>query len=80
MYSLETGFTAVNPSSLLDDALMLEYYDRDTTLGSIEQLYTARGSQGFGTAKEITQFGVYPSDYTDVALLLYDESEQPINY
>ena len=35
---------AVNPSSLVDDNLMLNYYDQDTELGMTEQLYTARGS------------------------------------
>ena len=36
LISLVTDFYAVNPSSLLDDALMLEYRDRDTSLGSTE--------------------------------------------
>ena len=32
-------------------------------------MYTARGSQGFGTYDKITTFGVEPSDYDDVVLL-----------
>lgn len=60
---------AVNPSSMVDDNLMFEYKDRDTGLGASEQLYTARGSQGFGTYDEITMFGVDPSNYEDVVLI-----------
>ena len=38
------GTFAVNPTSLIDDGLMIAYHDRDTALGVSEQLYTARGS------------------------------------
>ena len=44
MLSKKAKVVAVNPSSLVDDNLMLNYYDRDTELGMTEQLYTARGS------------------------------------
>ena len=44
MLAKDAVVVAVNPSSLVDDNLMLNYYDRDTELGMTEQLYTARGS------------------------------------
>ena len=60
----------MSPSSLLDDTLNLKYKDRDTGLGPTEQLYTARGAQGMGTYKEITDFGVSPENYDELAALL----------
>ena len=63
---------AVNPSTFFDDGLMLSYWDHDTALGATEQLYTARGAQGFGTRKDITSFGVNPANDEDIILLLYE--------
>ena len=61
--SHDAGIYAINPNSLMDDGLMISYHDHDTSLGETEQLYTARGSQGFGTYDEITEYGVDPSNY-----------------
>ena len=35
---------AINPNTMVDENLMLNYYDKGTSLGVTEQLYTARGS------------------------------------
>ena len=75
------GTFAVNPTSLIDDGVMIAYHDRDTALGVSEQLYTARGSQGLGTYDRIRKFGVDPSNYEDLAMLLYrQENVQTANY
>ena len=50
--------------------MIIKYKDRDTGLGPTEQLYTARGAQGMGTYKEITDFGVSPENYDELAALL----------
>ena len=57
---------------------MTAYDDRDTDLSYTEQLYTARGSQGIGTYKKISQFGVDPSNYDEVIMLLYDNADEDI--
>ena len=51
---------------------MIDYKDRDTALSYVEQLYTARGSQGMGTWNTVKQFGVDPSNYDDLAMIIYD--------
>ena len=46
--------------------------DPHTALSLTEQLYTARGSQGFGTQKTMTQpssFNVDVTDYRDTVLM-----------
>ena len=50
---------------------MLNYQDRDTGLGVTEQLYTARGSQGLGTSDDIDTYGVNPSNFRELVMLLY---------
>ena len=50
--------------------MMIDYSDRDTALGYTEQLYTPRGSQGFGTYDKITSLGVEPSQMDETVLLL----------
>ena len=65
------GIYAINPSSMIDESLMLNYYDRDTGLGVTEQLYTARGSQGLGTFDDIDNYGVNPSNFFELVMLLY---------
>ena len=35
---------AINPNSLADENMMLNYYDKGSSIGVTEQLYTARGS------------------------------------
>ena len=62
---------AINPSTMIDESLMLNYNDRDTGLGVTEQLYTARGSQGLGTFDNIDTYGVNPSNYHELVMLLY---------
>ena len=57
---------------MLDDTFMIDYKDRDTALSYVEQLYTARGAQGMGTWNEVKQFGVDPSNYDDLTMLIYD--------
>ena len=52
----------MNPSTLIDDNLMLDYYDKASGLGVTEQLYTARGSQGMGTSKAISTLGINPEN------------------
>lgn len=75
------SFYAINPSPFFDQDLMLSYRDRDTALGQSEQLYTARGAQGFGTFDEITRYGVDPANFEDYVLILYDQiSMGPVNY
>jgi len=60
----------LSPSSLFDHSIPKAYSDSDISLGLTEQLYTARGSQGFGTYKDIRSFGVDPSEYTEVLGLI----------
>lgn len=48
----------LNPSSLFDNSIPKAYSDSEIALGLTEQLYTARGSQGFGTYKDISKFGL----------------------
>ena len=38
------GVECVSPSTLLDDAFVLEWFNQTTGLSCTEQLYTARGS------------------------------------
>ena len=54
-----------------DEGMMMSYRDRDTALGYTEQLYSARGAQGFGTFKGITEYGVDPANYEDLVMMLY---------
>ena len=61
----------LNPSSLFDHSIPKAYSDSDISLGLTEQLYTARGSQGLGTYKDIRNFGVDPSEYTEILGLIY---------
>ena len=59
---------------------MLSYRDWDTGLTSIEQLYTARGSQGFGTFKNITAYGVELGETMDTVMFYLSRVEVAINY
>ena len=61
--------------------MVLKYHDRDTGLGASEQLYTARGAQGFGTFDKISNYGVDPAKESDVVMLLYRASgKKDVNY
>ena len=72
IYEEKVYVRAVNPASMLDNTFMIDYRDRDTALSSVEQLYTARGAQGMGTWNLVKQFGVDPSNYDDLAMIIYD--------
>ena len=50
----------------------MSYKDRNTALGYTEQLYTARGAQGFGTFKGIIEYGVDPANYEDIVMILHN--------
>mmetsp|Transcript_27504 Transcript_27504/g.36782 ORF Transcript_27504/g.36782 Transcript_27504/m.36782 type:complete len:104 (-) Transcript_27504:602-913(-) len=66
---------------MFDDNIGVEYSNPDTGLSYTEQLYTARGSQGIGTFKKVTSFGVEPENYKDVLAYLQSQNEvDPIEY
>ena len=44
---------AVQPSAQLDELLKIGWYSTDSGLSPTQQLYTAKGSQGFGTNKAV---------------------------
>ena len=46
---------AVQPSVQLDELLKIGWYSTDSGLSPTQQLYTAKGSQGFGTNKAIIE-------------------------
>ena len=81
IYEEKVYVRAVNPSSMLDNTFMIDYRDRDTALSYTEQLYTARGAQGMGTWKAVKQFGVDPSNYEDLTMIIYNKGGvQNANY
>ena len=49
---------------------MYDYRDKGSALNPTEQLYTARGSQGMGTYREIENYGVNPEVYDEVVMLV----------
>ena len=61
---------------------MLNYYDKGSGLGVTEQLYTARGSQGFGTYEQINDlYGVNPEEnYNELLMILYRPPQTSTNY
>ena len=64
------GLLAINPSTIFDDAVNLDKYDKTTGLTSTEQLYTARGSQSVSaTTKMAMLAGANVDDYKSVFLL-----------
>ena len=55
--------------------------DHSTALSPTEQLYTARGSQGFGTYKDIVKHGVDPDNYEDVVMIdYYQDANRAVNF
>ena len=78
---VKVDMQAVSPANLLDSSIMLSYSDPGTALGPTEQLYTARGAQGFGTYEKISKLGVLPSNFDEVVQLIYTQSHvEPIHY
>ena len=66
------GFTiqGIQPSTLMDESFTFEYLDDFySSLSPSKQLYTPRGSQGFGVSDSLMQrLGVNPYNYSDVYL------------
>ena len=54
---------------MLDDNIITDYKLHGTKLGVTEQLYTARGVQGIGAHKNVTKYGVDPSDWRQLMQL-----------
>ncbi len=65
------AISATNPSSVFDDSIVPKFMEHDTGLGFTEQLYTARGSQGFGTLYKIKSHLIDPQRYEDTFILAY---------
>lgn len=61
---------ALSPSTIFDDAFVLDHYDSNTGLPPTEQLYTARGSQGLATSMNNADTMVQDlADYRQTLLL-----------
>ena len=54
---------------MFDNNIEVAYQDKETDLGLTEQLYTARGVQGIGAHKNVTKYGVDPSDWRQLMQL-----------
>lgn len=61
---------------------MLNYHNTETSLPIVDQLYTAKGSQGFGTNDDIWQYGVDPENFKELVLLIWYNNwgERSLNY
>ena len=52
----------INPTSLFDDNIHVEYNSPESDLPLTEQLYTARGAQGLGVSNMVAKYGVEPEN------------------
>ena len=70
---------AVQPSAQLDDLLKIGWYSTDSELSPTQQLYTARGSQGFGTNKAVIEdLFVDTKDFQETVLFETSRDEKYI--